>query len=157
MDKLIRLLYLLVPIGRFRDRLIRTHFAAGRDGLPEAGGEEDWAAPVRPPDWISREAGYWPAIQERMRSESRMGSGLRAARPAGRPAGLAVAAGGLLAAAILAALFVIRPVLDTAWSPAGMPDTSRVEVLSAEVAGRPARSSIYQMKSASFIWFYPAR
>lgn len=152
MSKLIRLLYDLVPAARFRDYLIRTHFAAGREGLPGAGGEEDWAALVRPPDWISREAGYWPAIQERMRGESRRGSGLAAPRPNGR---LAVAAGGLLAAAVLALLFAIRWVPGTA--PTGMPDASRVEVLSAEVDGRPARSSIYQMKSASFIWFYPAR
>jgi hypothetical protein len=154
MCKIVRLLYALVPFKRFRAYLIRSHLAACRDCLPDVRETEGWAELLRPPDWISREAGYWPELERRMQGEPRNNFVLKAATPFRPLAGLAVAAGGVLAVVILAVLFGRRPIPDTDSSMTGRLGPPRVEVLSAEVQGRPGRSSVYQTKSASFIWFY---
>jgi hypothetical protein len=156
MCRLIRLLYALVPITRFRALLVRSHLAACQACSPDSGERGRWDALVRPPGWISQEAGYWPDIRARMQA----GPGEARPRPAAagvRPrSGLAVAAGGVLALAVLAVLVGRRPSPGRPPATAGLPGAPRIEILSAEVRGLPARTSVYQMKSASFIWFYPS-
>lgn len=150
-----RFLYALIPVRRFRAYLIRSHFATCRSCGPEAGRTEDWAALVRSPDWIIREAGYWPEIERRMRATPTGGTAPQALAPVRPLAGFAAAAGGVLALAVLAVLFVGPPAPGPDPAAAGRLGAPRVEVLSAEIEGRLARSSVYQMESASFIWFYP--
>jgi hypothetical protein len=156
MCRIARFLYALIPLRRFRACLIRSHFAACRSCGPEAGRTEGWVELVRSPDWIFRETGYWPEIERRMREKPDGGVASKASAPVRPLAGFAAAAGGVLALAVLAVLFVGRPVPGPDTSAAGRIEAPRVEVLSAEIGGRLARSSVYQMKSASFIWFYPA-
>jgi hypothetical protein len=154
MCKLVRVLYALVRLDRLRACLIRKHFAVcprgGRAGAEDAG----WAGLVRPPDWVSREASLWPEVERLMDERARTAPG-PAPAPLRRPlAELAAAAGGILAIAVLALLLGKRHPTEAvdASAVAGAP---RVEVLSAEVEGRPARLSVYQTKRASFIWFFP--
>jgi len=156
MCRIVRLLYALIPLRRFRAYLIRSHFATCRSCGPEAGRQEGWAELVRSPDWVFREAGYWPEIERRMRAEPARDAVPAALAPVRPSAGFAAAAGGVLAVAVLAVLFIGRPGPGPDPSAAGRLEAPRVEVLSAEIGGRLARSSVYQMKSASFIWFYPA-
>jgi len=156
MCELIRILYALVRLKRFRAHLVRTHFeSCPRCGL--AGRDADvWAGLVRPPDWISREASLWPEVERRMRQPVRSEFSTRTAPSVLPMARLAVAAGGILAAVVLAVL-LWTPVRRGPFSAADAAvQAPRVEVLSAEVEGRPARTSVYQTKGASFIWFYPA-
>ena len=150
-----RFLYALIPLKRFRAHLIRSHFATCRACGPEAGRTQDWAALVRSPDWIIREAGYWPEIERRMRMTPTDGIAPQAVAPVRPLARFAAAAGGVLALVVLAVLFVRGPAAGPDPSAAGRLEAPRVEVLSAEIEGRLARSSVYQMESASFIWFYP--
>jgi hypothetical protein len=70
--------------------------------------------------------------------------------PRGPLAELAVAAGGVLAVAALALLLGRRaPDLSLTAAAARAP---RIEVLSAEIEGRPARATLYQTERASFVW-----
>jgi len=150
MCKLVRVLYVLLPLDRFRAYLIRKHFAeCSRCGLAAAEAP-GWAALLKPPDWISHEAGFWPEV-ERLMAERPSGDSAPRQAPLRRPlAGLAAAVGGVLAVAALVLLLGKRP---PAAVVAAVGSAPRVEVLSAEVEGRPARASIYQTKRASFIWF----
>jgi hypothetical protein len=155
MCKLVRVLYALFRLKRFRAYLVRTHFETcplcGRADAEEAG----WAGLVRPPDWISREASLWPEVERRLR-ESDRGRTVPGPAAAMRPSlKLAVAAGGVLAVAVLAVLLGKHPPSGTGAGVAAALQAPRVEVLSAEVEGRPARSSVYQTKAGSFIWFSP--
>lgn len=152
MCKLARFLYAVVPAARFRARLIRKHFAACPRCSKTWGAEPPWAGLLRPPDWIPREASLWPAV-ERLLTE-RVAAAAAPPRPPlqRRLAEAAAAAGGVAAVAILALLLGgHRP--TTAVGSSAVSGPPRVEVLSAEVEGLPARASIYQTKRASFIWF----
>jgi len=155
MCELVRVLYTLVRLKRFRAILIRMHLErCPRCGLA-APDLEGWGSLIRPPDWISREPSFWPAIQRRMRETVWGGSApgpVEAERPFAR---LAAAAGGILAVAVLAVLLWLRPPGGHVSPSAPALEAPRIEVLSAEVQGRPTRASVYQTKTASFIWFYP--
>lgn len=155
MCKLVRILYALVPLKRLRAYLIRSHLEVCRNCRPDIGETEGWAGLVQPPAWISREPGHWPQIERRMREQARVESARRSA-PVRRPsAELAVAAGGVLAIAVLAVLLGKHPPRGTGTRDAAALRAPRVEILAAEIGGRPARSSVYQTKGASFIWFSP--
>jgi hypothetical protein len=64
---------------------------------------------------------------------------------------LAVAAGGVLAVAALA-LLLGRGAPDGYLTTAAAVRAPRIEVLSAEIEGRPARATLYQTERASFVW-----
>ena len=152
MCELIRLLYAVIRLDRFRDFLIRKHLAvcprcvqawAEGAGLPGL---------VRPPDWISREASLWPEIERMMAERAATAPAPPLVLPRRPRASLAVAAGGVLAVAALAMLLG-RRVPDAYRIPAAVAQAPRVEVLSAEIDGRTARATLYQTERASFIWF----
>lgn len=150
MCKLIGILYAIIRWDRFRDFLIRKHLDAcprcGQAGAEASG----WAGRVRPPDWVSREASLWPEVERMM-----AGRAADAPRPVPheRPwPKLAVATGGVLAVAALALLLGRRlPEPDIAVP--FLVQAPRIEILSAEIEGLPARASLYQTERASFIWF----
>lgn len=152
MCKLIGILYAIIRWDRFRDLLIRRHLGdcprCGQAGVAASG----WAGRVRPPDWVSREASLWPEVERLM-------AGRAAAETAPPPVlrqrpwlKLAVATGGTVAVAVLALLLGRRlPEPDIA-APL-LVQAPRIEILSAEIEGLPARASLFQTERASFIWF----
>lgn len=152
MCKLIGLLYAAVRWDRFRDFLIRKHMGAcprcGQAAVEGAG----WAGLVRPPDWTSREASLWPEV-ERLMAGQAVAAPAPPAVPLRRPwPRLAVATGGILAVAALA-LLLDRSLPDRDAAAGLVVQAPRIEILSAEIEGRPARPTLYQTERASFIWF----
>lgn len=151
MCELVKLLYAAIRLDRFRDFLIRKHLAvcprcvqawAEGAGLPGL---------VRPPDWISREASLWPRIEHMMAERAATAPAPPRVLPRRPFAELAVAAGGVLAVAALA-LLLGRGAPDGYLTTAAAVRAPRIEVLSAEIEGRPARATLYQTERASFVW-----
>lgn len=152
MCRFVRLLYAVVRLDRFRDHLIRKHLAVCPRCRQLRAEESGWRESLRPPDWISRETSLWPEVERSMAARVAGGS-LRTPPPRRRPfAELSIAAGGMLAMAVLALLLGRRPATTDAVN-AIVPRAPRIEVLSAEIEGRPARATLFQTERASFIWF----
>lgn len=157
MCRFVRLLYGLVRWKRFRAFLVRKHMEACLvcSAMPPRG--DDWAACVHPPAWVREEGSMWPDIQRRMRENVAEASARDKAVPAAParrrfPTRLVPAAAGLAAAAVLG-IIVWRAGHRTPGGAAPGAGSPRVEVLSAEVEGKEARTSIFQTENASYIWF----
>ncbi len=135
--------------------------AALQDRPPaDRAGDEPWAARFHPPPWILREENYWPELWRRL-EEARAGASLPSAR---RHPLLKWAAAGVTAAAFLVLWIcqivtpVRSPLSEFLLNRNGAPsaDAPRIRVLSAEIQGEAARSSVFQTPDASFVWIYKA-
>jgi hypothetical protein len=140
---------------RHLDRLIRRRKRPARpDEDPIPAGEDRWGAAFRPPDWIRRTDSLWPEIRKRMEEKSPAASAPAGPKPRNRHLfRWAVASAGMIGLAVLIGLLGERrrpnsPEADS------FPESSRITVISAEIRGQEAKSSIFQTKSASFIWIY---
>jgi hypothetical protein len=152
MCKFVRVLYAVVRLDRFRDYLIRKHMAVCPRCRQDEAVVLEGVRSFRPPEWISREASLWPEV-ERMMAGRGVPEPARPPVPRRRPfAELAVASGGVLAVTVLTLLLGRHPP-GTDDITAIVARAPRIEILSAEIEGRPARATLYQTERASFIWF----
>jgi hypothetical protein len=156
MCRLIRLLYRLLPWARFRDILIRRHLTVCPKCGPAAAVEKDWAGAFHPPDWVRQTGTLWTGIRNRMDAPAPSAESARRLERRNRPpVRWAVAGAGMIGVAILALVLWLNRGSFVALAPeTAVREGSRVTVLSAEVLGREAKSTVFQTKSASFIWFY---
>jgi hypothetical protein len=159
MCKFVRFLFGMVRWKKFRAFLVRRHMGSCplcSDAPPGEPGD-GWADLIRPPDWIREEDSLWPEIQKRMRAGAAAGLAggrlLRALPTARRPfAGWPVMIAAGLAAAAAFGVLSWRVIHRGSSAGAGV-GSERVEVLSAEVGGRKARSFIFQTKETTYIWY----
>jgi len=139
MCRLYEWLFVLIPIRRFRERLLKSHIeACGRCRKkfePVAG----LGAITAFPDWIPTETFLWPAVRDRIESR----------RPAPAPRRFRIWAIPAAAAALALLTAVGLHVFGPAVGPRG---SSQVTIIRAESNGRRAATYIYQTRKASYVW-----
>jgi hypothetical protein len=166
MCKIYKILYAVLPIKKWKDALIRRHFERCSSCVEEVERISKAAGALFRPDWIQDTANLWPQIRHKIAfSEKRtervlpeIGRGRFRLRKWGW-------AGASAAFLILGAIgfFILRhhdrsipaPGLAPAQVPAAL--IPRVQVISAEIGGKPAKPYIYQTPAASFIWLAPSK
>ena len=156
MCKLIRFVYLVIPIHGFRAFLIKKHLAAC-DVCQEVWGTDESAQEAfSTPVWIQKEHDMWPQIRDKIhlveQEEIRSKKGKKAFLFPRWQWGLA----GL----ILLILVGVSLVLDkarvhkpTKGDVSMTLETPQVHIIHAKIHGKKAKPFIYKMQENLFIWF----
>jgi hypothetical protein len=173
MCRLFKILVAAVPFRSWKSAIVRRHL--GRcERCAEAlkAGDRAIASALKP-DWIAGGPSLWPGVQEKIDAaefSSRLPEALsqthlrRSLRIARRWA-LAASISACLAAVVIVWVVVGRPdrrPWGAGLTPSGRPvvvpaSAPRVQIISAEVGGKRAKTYIYQTPKGSFIWIAPQK
>ena len=154
---MIRSLYNLIPIPKFRAFLIQKHISSCPECQKEWEIDETMEDFFMAPGWIDKEGSLWPRIQETILATEREDS---LARTSGKTSGIvprwqwALAGFALLLMAginLIVNKSAIRSLplheVDLALKP------PQVKIIRAEIHGQKAKPFIYRTKENLFIWF----
>jgi len=153
MCKLIRFIYLLIPIHGFRSFLIQKHFDTCPQCQKEWGLDQSMPAFLKKPAWPEEEQSLWPRIQGRllvMEHEETLTKGRKETH---------LFPGWRWAIAGLALLIFVGITFLTRNKDALEPGSSLtlqnppVHIIHAKIQGNTAAPYIYQTPGRFFIWF----
>lgn len=166
MCKIYRILYVMIPVKKWKSLLIRRHF----ERCPDCAGESDLRSDVVrlffKPDWLEETSSVWPAVRRRIVSEENefekirsksFPSSLRLPRWAFAAAGATLFVLGTIGFFLLRHhdLKILGPESLLPKNPAV--SIPRVQVISVELAGKRAKTYIFQTPTATFIWIAPSK
>jgi len=166
MCKTYKILYAVLPIKKWKAALIRRHFERCPSCAEEVERINKAAGAFFRPDWIQDTTNLWPQICYKIASSEkravRIPSEIGRGRFRLRKWGWAGASAAFL---ILGAIgfFILRhhdrsiPAPELAPPQVPVALIPRVQVISAEIGGKPAKPYIYQTPAASFIWLAPSK
>lgn len=166
MCKIYKILYAAIPIKKWKDFLIRRHFERCPDCAAAIDLKSDDVRGFFKPDWLQETSSVWPPLRGRILSgEGEPGN----IRPTILPVRFRLPRWAF--AAVIAAFFVLGTLglllLRTRGPKVLGPESSlpikpavgapRVQVISVELQGKPAKTYIYQTPTATFIWIAPSK
>jgi hypothetical protein len=156
MCKLIRFLYLTIPLHGFRDFLIQKHLAdcprCQKDWTFAPDLEKSFAMPV----WINKESSLWPHIKQKLQRMEQAPKASRKHRPSFLLHRWQWATTGLALIMLVGVILVVER--TKIQSPAGVETTltlknPQIKIIHAEIQGKKAKTFIFQTTENLFIWF----
>jgi hypothetical protein len=155
MCKLIRFIYLVIPIHGFRVLLIRKHFEICSSCQKDWGMDQSMQQFFTEPKWIKEEKSLWPQIQRKILTAEKSESRHRRKKAFLFPRWQWTAAG--LAILILVGIsFLLRNkgTLEPAQEKlSSVLKNPAVHIVHAEINGNKATPFIYQTSENLYIWF----
>lgn len=166
MCKIYKILYMVIPIKKWKSAIIRRHFERCPTCAEEIDLQGKTGNAFFKPDWIHETPNLWPQIRPKIISdESRPDTfrpGISLGQLRARRWSLAAAAAAFLFLGAIG-FFLLRPHDRKILGPESLLPKEpaavipRIQVISAELGGMRAKAYIYQTPMASFIWIAPSK